>query len=198
MKPFYSANYTNLVAAYQKTDQVGKAKKLLREAERDFPDDLSIVRMRSVMELADNDTISANKFINRGISILEENMVSEAEITSYLAAVYSEAGIKNQALQFYRQALSLEPDNPVRMYNLASFLIENYGKTIEGLDLINKAIELNPGNYSFYDLKGWGLHMLGRNNEALAMLKISWDLKPVYDHRLYLHMEEVRKAVSED
>ena len=47
-KPFYSANYTNLVVAYQKTGQAAKAKKLLRKAERDFPDDLSIVSMRAI------------------------------------------------------------------------------------------------------------------------------------------------------
>ena len=198
MKPFYCANYTNLVDAYQKTGQAGKAKRLSRKAERDFPDDLSVVRMRSVMELADDDTVSANKFINKGISLLEENMVSEAEISSYLASVYSEAGVKNQALQFYRQALSLEPENPIRMYNLASFLIDNYGKAMEGMTIINKAIELNPGNYSFYDVKGWGLYMQGRNKEALELLEKSWALKPVYDHKLYLHMEEVRKAVYED
>ncbi len=198
MKPFYCANYTNLVVAYQKTGQGGKAKKLLRKAERDFPDDLSVVRMRSVTELAVDDTVSANKFINKGISLLEENMVSEAEISSYLASVYSEAGLKNQALQFYRQALSLEPDNPIRMYNLASFLIDNYGKPIEGMELINKAIELSPENYSFYDCKGWGLYKLGRTREALELLEKSWALKPVYNHTIYLHLEEVRKVVSEE
>jgi len=198
MKPFYCANYTNLIVAYQETDQARKAKKLLRKAERDFPDDLEIVRLKAIMELTDEDTVSANRYINRGISLLEENMVSEAEILSYIASVYSGAGLSGQALQFYRQALSLEPDNPLWMYNQASFLIDNCGKINEGIQLINNAIELSPENYSFYDCKGWGLYRQGRNKEALELLERSWDLKPVYDHKVYLHMEEVRKAVSEE
>jgi tetratricopeptide (TPR) repeat protein len=84
------------------------------------------------------------------------------------------------------------------MYNQASFLIDNYGKINEGIQLINNAIELSPENYSFYDCKGWGLYRQGRNKEALELLERSWDLKPVYDHKVYLHMEEVRKAVSEE
>ena len=196
-KPFYRTNYTNLAVAYKKTGQATKAKKLLRKAERDFPDDLTIVSMKAIQELTDKDTVSANKYINRGISLLEENMVSEAEISSYLAAVYSEAGVQDQALQFYNQALYLEPDNPLRMYNLARFMIENYGKINEGILLINKAMELSPGNYSFYDFKGWGLYKLGRNKEALEFLERSWELKPVYNHKIYLHLEEVRKAVLE-
>ncbi len=195
-KPFYSANYTNLAVAYQKTGQAAKAKKLLRKAERDFPDDLTTVSMKAIQELTDKDTVSANKYINRGISLLEENMVYEAEITSYLAAIYSEAGLQVQALQFYSQALSLEPENPLRMYDLASFLIDNDGEISEGIQLINKAIELSPENYSFYDCKGWGLYKLGRNKEALEFLERSWELKPVYNHKVYLHMEEARKAVS--
>jgi tetratricopeptide (TPR) repeat protein/AraC-like DNA-binding protein len=198
MKPFYCANYTNLIVAYQKTGQAKKAKKLLRKAERDFSDDLSTVSSKAVLELTDENTVSANIYINRGISLLEENMVSEAGISSYLASVYSGAGLPGQALQFYRQALSLEPDNPLRMYNLACFLIDSCGKINEGMQLINQAIELSPENYSFYDCKGWGLYLQGRNKEALELLEKSWDLKPVYDHKIYLHMEEVRKAVSED
>ncbi len=195
-KPFYCKNYTNLAVAYQKTGQAAKAKKLLRKAERDFPDDLTIVSMKAIQELTDKDTVSANKYINRGISLLEENMVSEAEITSYLASIYDEADLQGQALQFYSQALSLEPENPLRMYDLASFLIDNDGEINEGIRLINKAIELSPENYSFYDCKGWGLYMLGRNKEALELLERSWELKPVYNHKIYLHMEEARKAVS--
>ena len=84
------------------------------------------------------------------------------------------------------------------MYDLANFQIDNDGETYEGIQLINKAIELSPENYSFYDCKGWGLYKLGRKKEALEFLERSWELKPVYNHKIYLHLEEVIKAVSEE
>jgi len=28
------------------------------------------------------------------------------------------------------------------------------------------------------------------------MLEKSWNLKPIYDHDIYLHLEEVRKAIA--
>ena len=44
--------------------------------------------------------------------------------------------------------------------------------------------------------KGWGLYKQGKYKEALEVLEKSWDLKPFYDHAIYLHIEEVKKAIE--
>jgi hypothetical protein len=46
------------------------------------------------------------------------------------------------------------------------------------------------------DTKGWGLYKQKKYKEALELLEKSWDLKPYYDHELYLHLEAAKKAVA--
>ena len=82
------------------------------------------------------------------------------------------------------------------MNGLAWFLIDN-GKDInEALELIEKAIELSSDDYLYLDTKGWGLYKQGNYTEALELLQEAWDLKPVYDHEVYLHLEASKKAVA--
>lgn len=102
----------------------------------------------------------------------------------------------DKAEKYYRQALSLEPENPLRMNNLALFIIDKERNITEGLELIEKALTLSPDNYQYLDTKGWGLYKQGKFKEALELLEKSWEIKPVYDHGIYLHLEEARKAVA--
>ncbi len=62
--------------------------------------------------------------------------------------------------------------------------------------LVERALKLEPDNFNFLACKGWGLYKQGKNREALEFLNKSWELKPVYDHTTYLHLEEVKKAVA--
>ena len=102
----------------------------------------------------------------------------------------------NKAEKYYRQALSLEPERPGRLNDLAYFLIDKDRNIEEGLKLVDKALEINPDNYSYLDCKGWGLYKLGKYKEALLLLEKSWKLKPGYSHELYLHLEAAKKTVA--
>jgi len=67
------------------------------------------------------------------------------------------------------------------------------------LDLVNRALESDPDNYSFLDCKGWGLYKQGKYEEALGILQKSWDLRmqnAIFDHSAYLHLEAAKKAVA--
>lgn len=81
--------------------------------------------------------------------------MKSAAITSNIAGIYYEAGILDVAEEFYRSALSLEPENPERLNNLARFLIGNDRNVNEGLELVNKALKYNPENYEYLDTKWW-------------------------------------------
>ena len=58
------------------------------------------------------------------------------------------------------------------------------------------ALELNPDNYNYIDTKGWALYKLGKKKEALEILEKSWNLRPTYSHTVYLHIQEVKKALA--
>ena len=104
----------------------------------------------------------------------------------------------DKAEEYYRQAVSLEPENPVRLNNLAYFLIDQAGNLNEGMEIIDKALKLSPENYNYLHTKGWGLCKQGRYQEALDILQKSWDLRmknAIYNHEAYLHLEAAKKAV---
>jgi tetratricopeptide (TPR) repeat protein len=109
--------------------------------------------------------------------------------------MYHEAGILDKSEYYYRQALMLEPEYPERLNNLSYFLIDNNRNLDEGLKLVNDALKISPDNYSYLHTKGWGLFKQVKNIEALEILQRSWDLKPIYNHDIFLHLEEVKKAV---
>jgi AraC-like DNA-binding protein/tetratricopeptide (TPR) repeat protein len=197
IKPLLIDNYTRLILAYHKTGQYKKGKKLLRKAEKDFPDNpYMIYWQRALLEFTLGDTISAAREIEKCKYALKDLSRSEASIITNIAELYWEAGILNKAEEGYAEALSLAPDNPVLMNNLAKLLIDEELDIIKGLNIIENALKSEPDNYAFLDTKGWGLHKLGKSMEALEILKRSWDLKPAYDHSIFLHLEEVKKTAS--
>jgi tetratricopeptide (TPR) repeat protein len=198
-KPWWVLNYTNLGKAYNETGQYKKEKKLYEKAEQDFADDPSIISRQAILSLTQGDMIAANRYIEKNKSINKENSVSEADIATGLAGIFSEAGNLDEAEKYLRQAFSLEPEKPVRLNNLAYFLIDKDRNVNEGLEFVNKALKLKPDNYSYLDCKGWGLYKQGKYKEALEILQKSWDLRKqnaVYYHTAYLHLEAAKKAVA--
>ena len=143
--------------------------------------------------------VKAKKYLEKGIRIAKENSWTEANIAAQIAFGFSDVGKKDKAEEYYRKALSLEPDEPGRMNDLAFLLIDGERNITEGINLEDKALELKPDNYLFLHTKGWGLYKQGKYREALDMLQKSWDLrreKAVYDHQAYLHLEAAKKAVA--
>jgi len=62
--------------------------------------------------------------------------------------------------------------------------------------LADKALKMNPEGYSYLHTRGWGEYKQGNYKAALESLKKSWENKPAYDHEIYLHLTEAKKAVT--
>ena len=127
------------------------------------------------------------------------NSWKEPDIAAQLAVGCSEAGNKDKAEEYYREALALEPDKPSRLNDLAYFLIDSGRNLTEGMILADKALESSPDNFDFLNTKGWGFYKQGKYNEALTLLQKSWDLRrknAVYNHTAYLHLAEAKKAAA--
>jgi len=198
-KPFWTAFYNELGIAYHKTGQYKKEKKLYKKANKDFPGNPEIIDQQAYLSLTEGDTVAANRYIEKWISIRQEQSWSEANITHGLAYVYSMAGIPDKAEEYLRQALAFEPENPARINNLAYFLINRDRNINEGLELVEKALEINPDSYNSLHTKGWGLYKQGKYREALDILQKSWDLRrqySIYNHAAFLNLEEAKKAAA--
>lgn len=189
--------YTALGFAYHKIGKYKKEKKLYEKAEQDFPDNPELISLQAVLAFTGGDTTKANKYTEKYISECRDASVPEANIVTGLAGIYSEADMPAKAEDYYREAVRLEPQGPGRLNNLAWFLIDNDRNIPEGLELIDKALEIAPDNYLFLDTKGWGLYKQGKFEEAFKILEKGWNLRPFYNHDLYLHLEEVKKAIAD-
>ncbi len=142
------------------------------------------------------DTVVANKYIEKYIPLRKECSESEVAIEASLPGIYSKAGILDKAEVYYRQAQSLDPKAAGRINKLAYFLIDNDRNIIEGEELVDKALQSSPDNYNYLHTKGWGLYKQGKYEEALKLLERSWELKPIYDPDIFLHLEAAKKAVE--
>jgi tetratricopeptide (TPR) repeat protein len=199
IKPWFALCYTSLGRAYHKTGQYRKEKELYKKGEQDFPDDPLIIYRQAILSLTLGDLKAANGYLEKYVSVRKENIASEADLATSLAGIYSEADKLDKAEEYYRQALSLDPESPDILNNLAYFLVDKDRNINEGLKLADKALELSPEKYNYLDTKGWGLYKQRKYQDALDILLKSWDLrrqKAIYDHIAYLHLEAAKKAVA--
>jgi tetratricopeptide (TPR) repeat protein len=204
-KPFFVL-YSTLGKAYHETGDYKKEINLYKKAENEIPDidirtspfgELSFDYRQAVLSLTLGKDKAANKYIEKYIKFKKENSATEAEIKASLAQIYRDADKFDKAEDYFRQALSLEPENPERMENLAYFLIDKDININEGLELSNKSLGISPDNDRYLDTKGWGLYKQGKYEESLEVFNKCLALTPPlsgYIH--YVHIEEVKKAVA--
>lgn len=162
-----------------------------------FPDDNEFIWRQARLALLTMNTQRTKELIDKYEYLCSREGESESEINAKIGLLYGAADSLDRAEKYFRQALSLEPENPYGLHNLAWFLIDNDRNIKEGLEFIDKALELEPDDYNYMDTKGWGLYKQGKFMEAREILQKSWDLSPSYSsHSIYLHLEAVKKTVA--
>ncbi|RKF14625.1 tetratricopeptide repeat protein [Roseovarius spongiae] len=101
----------------------------------------------------------------------------------------------NKAEADFRQALELNPDQPQVLNYLGYSLVEQHAKLDEALEMIERAVELNPGSGYIVDSLGWALYRLGRYEEAIGHMERAAELMPV-DPVVNDHLGDVLWAVG--
>jgi tetratricopeptide (TPR) repeat protein len=194
--------YPALGEVYHLTGRYRKEKKLYKEAWKVNDDHKSvsfswIIRDCGSLALTEGDTAAANKYIKEFISVMKENSCSEADILEGLGNMYWLAEKWDKGEEYYRKALSLEPENPARMNHLANLLIDKNRDLDEAAELMDKALKLAPSKYDYYnysDTKGWGLYKQGKYREALEVLQKTLEEAPFRLFSMKSHFEEAKKA----
>ena len=190
----WRATYRYLGAACHEVGDHKREKEVYELGLSIFPDDYGIIRRQAICAISQGDTTRGKELTERYISLIED--VSEHEELNYLGIIYSAANELDRAEEFYRQALEIKPDFAYAMNNLAANLFEQDKNINEGINLINRALEIYPESSTYLRTKGKGLSRLGKYEEALELFEEAWDLMYYYNHDLYSDIQEAKQAIA--
>jgi Tfp pilus assembly protein PilF/TolB-like protein len=194
------SNHIQLGWCLHKTGQYKKEKKVYKEFEHYLPNNPWLFYNRAILSLAEKDTLEANKQINKLSSAWKEAFsASDGIVSRRLGLLYSEAGMPDRAENYFRKALSMEPESISIINDFASFFIENNRKLEEVPALMDKAMALAKDKMTYYEClntKGWSMFKQGKNKEALEIIQKAWDEAPYKVYSIRSHLEEVKKAVE--
>jgi tetratricopeptide (TPR) repeat protein len=132
------------------------------------------------------------------ISLLEPHMGNSKNDS---ALFFNELGISyrnknqlNESIQAYRKALSLDPENPVVMKNLADafFLKKEYPQAVE---MCQKALKSNPRFHQAHSTLGLAYYWMERYPEALEEFEAVLKLNP-QDEQARKFREAIRKKLQ--
>ena len=96
-----------------------------------------------------------------------------------LGIVLSEQGETDQAIDHYRQAITLRSDYAEAHYNLGRLLVEQ-GRLDEAIDHYERAVEINPADPEAQNNLGITLFGIGRVDDAIAHYRKALEIQPDY------------------
>ena len=134
------------------------------------------------------------------IDLTDSNILSKIEkyqrYDVFLFIVGYDWTLSKQIGNIPKDSKILYPENIRVMNNLALFLIKHDINVNEGMELITRALELEPDNWNFLYTHGLGLYQQGKLNETQVVLDKSWEIRPYYNHDHYLLIQEVEQALA--
>ena len=91
--------------------------------------------------------------------------------------------------QLMRKVIQVKPDNAQAYNALGYSLLDRNERVPEGMQLVEKAIQLAPDDFAIIDSVGWGHYRLGNIPKSLEFLRRAYDAYP--DPEVAAHLGEV-------
>ncbi|MDY6820113.1 MAG: tetratricopeptide repeat protein [Deferribacterota bacterium] len=119
------------------------------------------------------------------------------EVLFELASIYEMQKEYDKCENILKEALALEPENPIFL-NFLGYLYAELGKNLdEAYKLINKALEKDPDNPAYIDSLAWVLYKQKRYKEAYKLQKKALRSNPS-EEEFVKHMNSILKAMGSD
>jgi tetratricopeptide (TPR) repeat protein len=170
------------IAALFSDGDFTRAASFAAEAQSQFPDDLRFPQLhaRALFALGDR---------ARAVDVLELTAKAnpkDAATQLAMADLYHEAGRDGDAERTLRQFLEMNPANAEALNYLGYLLAQNGRQLDEAIRLVERALNVEPGNPSYLDSLGWAYFRRGDFVEAEKYLSPAAEQLPrnavVQDH----------------
>jgi len=165
--PDYFINYGRSLF---ETGNYDEALKVFGKGLTYFPDNGYLMDGQIRCTLRSGDTARATELTKRLQGLMKQYGVSSAIIEGWRGDLDTIAGSFDEAEVHFRRALQYEPNNYWMINNLAFFLIRYNRDINEGMSLIARALEIEPGEPFLLYSKAEGYYKQGRYREALDIL----------------------------
>ncbi|MBX5438921.1 MAG: tetratricopeptide repeat protein [Thermoflavifilum sp.] len=109
--------------------------------------------------------------LQQALPLAAKDPEMQVQILSLLGAVYNDLRQYSRSDSCFEAALALSPDNDLLLNNYSYYLAERGEQLQKALQMIQKAVRLQPDNYSYEDTYAWVLYKLKAYREALEWMQ---------------------------
>ncbi len=175
---------------------------LLLDAEREpaaAAERASLVAMRPEADLALAAVYADRARFEEAIGLLESARKRDPESleTEFrLASAYERAGRIEDSIALFRRLVERAPEFGPALNYLGYLWIDRGENLDQALELVDRAVTLDPDNGAYVDSLGWGLYRLGRWTEAVDQLERAARLIPD-DPTVLEHLGDAFAAAGE-
>lgn len=176
--------------------QIGDAIEQLRGLATKNPDSFVAAQVLGDFLRQDGQHDAAIEAYTRAIDLMNARGLRPTWQTWFSRAVaYERSGQWPQAEADFRAALEIEPDQSTTLNYLGYSLVERGESYDEALQMIERAVQIEPDSGYIVDSLAWALFRLGRYDEAVPFMERAVELTPT-DPILNDHLGDVYWAVG--
>lgn len=138
------------------------------------------------------DILSKTGFSDEGVQILDQGLADSPDSTALLyarAMLYEQLDDLASMERDLRSLLAADPDNTTALNALGYTLANRTQRYSEALELISRALALQPDEPAILDSMGWVLYRTGKYDEAIEYLSRAYADFP--DGEVAAHLGEV-------
>ena len=192
--PFFSEATLRRVWALRAADRLPEALTLVDQMLARKPDTLAFVVEKA-------DILHAQEKDADAIAVLDDR-IKRAGDTDFTwqarflqAMVYDSLNRWPEAEDAIKKAQAMAPDRPEILNFLGYGWIDHGLHVQEGMDLVRRALQLEPKSGAIIDSLGWGYYKLGNYDEALGFIEQAVQMDPS-DPEVNEHLGDVYKALG--
>ena len=172
-------DYLRLALLQLKQNQPRRARLTLQAASLVYSDSIQLLLIRGLTEKAQNRMADASATFAQVERLAQKRPeILDAGFYYEYGSACEQSGQSTRSEVALRKALQLNPSHHQSL-NYLGYMWAERGKNLkEALSMIEKALELSPGNPAYLDSQGWTLYRLGKPTDALPLMEEALRLVP--------------------